>query len=105
MTKLIIQNTPGHDDFNADDFKPIPGSGGSVEIPLADPEINIPEPGENNTTPEDDFPVDPFDPSGGEPEIPPIEPDLPADIDQGLDVDNERDQDPPPIEIDVPTDQ
>src|ERR1043166_2500315 len=74
-------------------------------MPLEDPEIPIPEPGENDPTPEDDFPVDPFDPSGGEVEIPPIEPDLPNDIDQGLDIDQGQDVDPPPIEIDVPTEQ
>lgn len=52
--------------------------------------------------PEDDFVPDPFDPSGGEPEITPIEPDLPADIDPGTDPDGGQDIDPPPIENDVP---
>ncbi|CAG8711353.1 9698_t:CDS:1, partial [Gigaspora rosea] len=52
------------------------------KVPINDPKINIPEPGAN------DIPIDSsieivnnFDPTGGEPEIPPIEPDITTDPD------------------------
>ncbi|CAI2189546.1 17613_t:CDS:2 [Funneliformis geosporum] len=80
--------------------------GGEIEIPLSDPEINLPDPGDNDPAPEPDFPEpDPLDPSGGEPEIPPLEPDLPPDIDPGQDPDEFPEIDPPeiePPEIDPP---
>ena len=43
--------------------------------------------------------MDPFDPSGGEPEIPPIEPDLPQEIDPGPEPET---PDIPPPEPDIP---
>jgi hypothetical protein len=81
---------------------PPPGSGGDVEIPLQDPEIAMPEPGEGDFVPEDDFTPDTLDISGGEVEIPAIEIDLPPDITQDLDNDQSQDPDPPPVEIDIP---
>ena len=66
---------------------------------MEDPEIAIPEPGEGDFRPEDEFTPDPFDPTGGEPEIPPIEPDLPADIDPGPEPET---PDIPPPEPDIP---
>jgi len=104
-TRLVIQEVPGHDDFNADDFRPIAGTGTEIEIPLEDPEIAIPEPGENEFTPENDFTPDALDVSSGEVEIPPIEIDLPPDITQDLDNDLGQDVDPPPIDIDHSQDQ
>jgi hypothetical protein len=101
-SRIKYQKQPTNDDFTTIDYIPPPGSGGEIEIPLEDPEIAIPEPGEGNFFPEDDFTPDPFDPTRGEPEIPPIEPDLPADIDPGLDPDDGQDIDPPPIEPEVP---
>ncbi|RHZ37265.1 hypothetical protein [endosymbiont GvMRE of Glomus versiforme] len=101
-TRLEWQKQPSRDDFDALDWSPPAGSGGELEIPLSDPEINIPEPGEGDIVPDNDFPeVDPFDPSGGEPEIPPIEPDIPPDIDPA-DPDEFPDIDPPSIEPDPP---
>jgi hypothetical protein len=105
-SRVVIQKVspvPNHDDFSALDWSPQAGSGGEIEIPLEDPEISIPEPGEGDPSPEPDFTPDPFDISGGEPEIPPIEPDLPPDISQDLDNDHSQDPDPPPPEIDVPS--
>ncbi|RHZ36772.1 hypothetical protein [endosymbiont GvMRE of Glomus versiforme] len=100
--KLDWQKIPGQDDFEQLDWTPPAGSGGEIEILLSDPEINVPEPGEGDIVPDNDFPeVDPFDPGGGEPEIPPIEPDIPPDIDPA-DPDEFPDIDPPPIEPDPP---
>ncbi|WP_147410905.1 hypothetical protein [endosymbiont GvMRE of Glomus versiforme] len=103
--KLDWQKIPGQDDFEQLDWSPPAGSGGETEIPLSDPEINVPEPGEGGIVPDNDFPeIDPFDPSGGEPEIPPIEPDIPPDIDVP-DNDTGQDVDPgdfEPPEIDPP---
>ncbi|CAH1765283.1 1683_t:CDS:2 [Entrophospora sp. SA101] len=76
--------------------------GGETEIPLSDPEVNIPEPGENDPTPDLNLPEpDLLDPTGGEPEIPTIEPDIPPDIDPN-DPGIPLDIDPPPIEPDPP---
>ncbi|RHZ36445.1 hypothetical protein [endosymbiont GvMRE of Glomus versiforme] len=81
-SRIEWQKIPGHDDFDQLDWSPPAGSGGETEIPLSDPEINVPEPGEGDIVPDNDFPeVDPFDLGGGEPEILPIEPDIPPDID------------------------
>jgi len=81
------------------DFTPPPGSGGEIEISLEDPEINIPESGEKDSTPDSDLPEpDLLDPTGGEPEIPPIEIDNTIDPDI-IDEDNTQDFDPPPIEV------
>jgi hypothetical protein len=104
-TKLVIQEIPGHDDFSALDWTPPPGSGGDIEVPLEDPEIALPEPGEDINLPEDDFTPDPFDPGSGEVEIPAIEIDLPPDITQDLDNNQSQDPDPPPIDIDHSQDQ
>ncbi|KLL03328.1 MAG: hypothetical protein MRECE_19c010 [Mycoplasmataceae bacterium CE_OT135] len=100
-TRIEWQKVPGHDNFDNLDWTPPTGSGGETEISLSDPEVNVPEPGENEPTPEPDFVPDPFDPTGGEPEIPTIEPDIPPDVDPN-DPDTTPDIDPPPIEIDPP---
>ncbi|RHZ37769.1 hypothetical protein [endosymbiont GvMRE of Glomus versiforme] len=101
-TRIEWQKIPGHDDFDQLDWSPPAGSGGETEIPLSDPEINVPDVGDGDIVPDNDFPeVDPFDPTGGEPEIPPIEPDIPPDIDPA-DPDEFPDIDPPPIEPDPP---
>jgi hypothetical protein len=104
-TKLTWQKQPTQDDFSGLDWTPPAGSGGEIEIPLENPEIAIPEPGEGDAFPEDDFTPDTLDISGGEVEIPAIEIDLPPDITQDLDNDQTQDIDPPPVEIDVPPDQ
>lgn len=62
-TRLVYQRQPGHDDFNQLDWTSPPGSGGDIEVPLEDPEIAIPEPGESDPSPELDFTPDPFDPT------------------------------------------
>jgi hypothetical protein len=104
-SKIIWQKQPTNDDFSALDWTPPPGSGGDIEIPLEDPEIAMPEPGEDINLPEDDFTPDTLDISGGEVEIPAIEIDLPPDITQDLDNDQSQDPDPPPIDIDHSQDQ
>ena len=45
---MVIQEVPGHDNFSNLDLSLPPGSGGEIEIPLEDPEINIPELGEGD---------------------------------------------------------
>ncbi|CAJ0885547.1 6556_t:CDS:10 [Entrophospora sp. SA101] len=80
----------------------IPPGGGDIEIPLGEIEIPTPEPRDGDIGPDNDpIDPDPFDPSGGEPEIPTIEPDVPPDIDPN-DPDIPPDIDPPPIEPDPP---
>jgi len=103
-TRIEWQKQPTNNDFSNLDWSPPPGSGGEIEIPLQDPEIAIPEPGEGDAMPEDDFTPDTLDISGGEVEIPAIEIDLPPDITQDLDNDQSQDPDPPPIDVDPPQD-
>ncbi|CAG8517645.1 3538_t:CDS:2, partial [Scutellospora calospora] len=80
---------------------PNQSSGGEMEIPLNDPEVNIPEPGENDPTPDSNLPEpDLFDPTGGEPEIPPIEPDI--TVDEDIPENDFPDIDPPPVEVETP---
>jgi len=91
---------PGRDDFEGMDWSHLQGGGGGdIEIPLNDPEINLPEPDVN------DIPIDPsieivpdFDPGGREPEIVPIEVDIVVDTDTPED-DFTQDFDPPPVEV------
>jgi hypothetical protein len=58
-----------------------PGMPDDAFDPPKDPDINVPEP-------------DPVDPGGGEPEIPPMEPDNPPEPDPVPDVDPTPDTDP-----------
>ncbi|RHZ35816.1 hypothetical protein [endosymbiont GvMRE of Glomus versiforme] len=97
---IRYQKVPGHDDFGGLDWNPNPAPGsGNIDIPLGEIEIPTPEPGDGDTVPEDDFTPDPFDPGGGEPEIPPIEPDIPPDIDVP---DNDTGQDVDPGDVEPP---
>ncbi|KLL03554.1 MAG: hypothetical protein MRERV_38c019 [Mycoplasmataceae bacterium RV_VA103A] len=100
-TKIEWQEKPSNDNFDNLDWSSPVGSGGELEIPLTDPEVSVPEPGENDPTPDLDLPgPDLFDPTGGEPEIPPIEPDI--TIDEDIPEDDFQDFEPPPIEVEPP---
>ncbi|MDR1670355.1 MAG: hypothetical protein LBR43_01330 [Spiroplasmataceae bacterium] len=80
-SRVRIQKVPSHNDFDNLDWTPPIGSGGEIEIPLTEPDLTGLDPSAPDFVPETDFPTPDLDPTRGEPEITPLEPDITGDPD------------------------